>query len=286
MSTMQMSLREPETHYCEPTLTDDDVVEFCKNGFVKLDAVVPDEINQRVTEYLEHNSLDELREEDWFIQGVLLNPEAAGALRSLLGAHFALPVGIANHRVECPSESQGWHRDGGSRQTYEMNHLQVFYYPQETPLELGPTEIVPGSHFLHSLGRYMAHYGGIRSGARLASPAGTIFLTAYHIWHRRGAATGHGLRNMLKYCYWRTVAPKRDWVTDDQFDGARAQYTLGANPVEQFRDWYDASEMFFWLCGQLDEYYELLGGKGWPMGYPPPYPGCPIYPPRGFHRFA
>ncbi len=30
-------------------------------------------------------------------------------------------------------------------------NLQVFYYPQDVPREMGPTEILPGSHFLYSI---------------------------------------------------------------------------------------------------------------------------------------
>ena len=35
------------TYECPPTLTDTQVLEFCKKGFLMLEGVVPDEINQR-----------------------------------------------------------------------------------------------------------------------------------------------------------------------------------------------------------------------------------------------
>ena len=49
--------------------------------------------------------------EDWYIEHVLLNPELAGALRSLLGLNVGLPVLVSNHRVKCPMEAQPWHHD-------------------------------------------------------------------------------------------------------------------------------------------------------------------------------
>ena len=46
-----------------------------------------------------------------------------------------------------------------------------------TPIELGPTEVVPGSHFLVHLQRWMGHYTGIKGAVSTAAPAGSIFLT-------------------------------------------------------------------------------------------------------------
>ena len=41
--------------------------------------------------------------EDWFVENVILNPAAAGAVRSLLGAGFEAPVLMSNHRVHMPA---------------------------------------------------------------------------------------------------------------------------------------------------------------------------------------
>lgn len=269
---------------CKPTLTDSQVLTFCKNGFLMLEGVVSDEINQRTSEFVEAHGPVPLLQEDWFVEHVLCNPQAAGAVRSLLGRNFALPIGMANHRVECPTQAQHWHRDGGSRRGPELNLLQVFYYPQDTPLELGPTEVLPGSHFLFALQSWMGHYGRIRGAVRLAAPAGSIFLTVYSIWHRRSISTGQGLRNMLKYCYWRTVPPKRDWLIEPDFDFGHdhsPSYRLdGPSFRQQFQDWYDVAEMFYWLCGMAHDFRTVLGGEGWPPGYPI------LWKPDGFRRFT
>jgi hypothetical protein len=233
-----------------------------------LEAVVPDEINRRTIAYLnEHPSPEPtgILTEEWFQRDVILNPEAAGAVRSLLGQEFGLPILMSNHRVQSPAPSQSWHRDGGSRYGPSLPYLQVFYYPQECTREMGPTELLPGSHFLFSLQNHMAHYGAIRGGYHAAAPAGSIFLTVYSIWHRRSASTISGLRNLLKYNYWRAAPPQRDWLDDPEFDPVTANYALhGPTFRQQFRDCCDAAEMFFWLCGKSDE-FRLMGGQGWPM---------------------
>lgn len=255
---------------CRPTLSDEQVIDFCLNGYLLLKGVVADDINRRTAKFLEtHTSYEptEILAEDWFVEGVLKNPQAAGAVRSLLGANFKLPVVMSNHQVHAPfGAAQGWHRDGGSVYTRRLDYLQVFYYPQDTPRELGPTEVLPCSHFMQTRANYMSHYGNIRTAVSTAAPAGSVFLTVYSIWHRRTAATGRGVRNLLKYNYWRTSAPKRDWVMDPAFNFSTKNFSGGAASAmfEQFREGIAAAELFTWLCG-LEDQYTHLGGQCWPV---------------------
>jgi hypothetical protein len=255
------------TYDCPPTLNDRQVLEFCKTGFLMLEGVVPDETNRRTIAYLDEHPEPEptqILNEAWFREQVILNPQAAGAVRSLLGADFGLPILMSNHRVRNPQPSQNWHRDGGSQYGPALQYLQVFYYPEACTREMGPTELLPGSHFLFALQNHMGHYGAIKGSYRAVAPAGSIFLTVYSIWHRRSASTLPGLRNLLKYNYWRTALPHRDWLLDPKFDPITADYRLqGPSFRQQFRDCCDAAEMFFWLCGKSDA-FRVLGGQGWP----------------------
>ena len=100
----------------------------------------------RARAFLEKNSSHEPTEilyEDWFLDGVIKNPQAAGAVRSLLGVNFGLPLLMSNHRVEYPTEAQGWHRDGNSKFTHELRNLQVFYLPQDCTMEMGADRDYP-----------------------------------------------------------------------------------------------------------------------------------------------
>jgi len=199
------------------------------------------------------------------VNNVILHPEAAGAVRSLLGMDFRLPNLMAHHRVECPQPAQEWHTGGGSVWGPELNYLQVVYYPQECHREMGPTELLPGSHFLYSPQYAKAHYGSIRGAYHAVAPAGSIFLTVYSIWHRRSASTGTGVRNNLKYNYWRTAPTQRDWIIEPGFDIALADFSLdGPTFRDQFRDSRDAAGLYAWLCGMYDDFH-LMGGQGWPL---------------------
>eukprot|EP01051_Picozoa_sp_SAG22_P033934 SAG22_NODE_15125_length_356_cov_0.809339_1_plen_93_part_10 len=68
---------------CAPGLTDDEVLRFCKDGFLKLDGVVDAATSARCVEFLDNfgermsPALDEPVEifsEPWFVTNVLLNP--------------------------------------------------------------------------------------------------------------------------------------------------------------------------------------------------------------------
>ena len=85
------------------------MLDFCKRGIHILPAVVPEQINRSVVEYANEVVLP-LLEEQWFVEGVLLNEAAAGAVRSLPGRDFTLPNIISDHRAEMPMPG-GWHRD-------------------------------------------------------------------------------------------------------------------------------------------------------------------------------
>lgn len=265
-----LSFSQLDTWDCEATLTDTQVIEMCASGYLFLEAAVPDAINRRVIDFLSGNIAiehqpTELLFEDWFVENVILNPAAAGAIRSLLGRNFHLPKLMSNHRTECPQPAQNWHMDGAPIEwTPELNFLHVFYYPQDTPAEMGPTEILPGSHLMKNGSRAMPHFGQIRNGFLTSAPAGSIFLTPYKIWHRRAAATGTGVRHLLKYFYWRTQEPQRDWIREDiNFrDADFSGYSKGMGDAHFGT--IGACEMYCWLCGKGNA-FKFKGGQAWPL---------------------
>ena len=269
---MRRSALTGETYDCKPTLKDQQVVDLCRNGYLMLDGVVPGEVNRRVVEFLDkHDGPEpiEILKEDWFVDAVIKNPRGAGAVRSLLGKDFALPTQVANHRVHCPKPATNWHQDAGSMITPRLDYLQVFYYPQAVTREMGPTEILPGSHLHQRSGGYLSRLRSLKDSVPTVSSPGTIFLTVYSIWHRRTASTVTEIRNNLKYNYWRTVEPCRDWDTDPDFN-----FSWPTNEFPPFS--VRTAQMLAWLCG---EDWQHTGGQTWPcfvsMVYDSDQPGLP-----------
>ena len=272
------------TSQIEPTLSDSQVLDFCKKGYLICPAAVGPEINQRVVDYV--NEIVQVRpelraprrsgeieyhlpllEKEWFVKSVLLNEQAAGAIRSLLGQDFTLPIIISDHRAQTPLPRPGsWHRDGNYVHNKQLNYLEVFYHPMDVPAEMGPTAILPGSHHLAS--GPVGHYGSIKGAITLdpsIAPAGSIVIMSYNLWHRRTASTTQGQRHLFRYNYWRTTPPIRDWVAEPAFDIRTANYEFADRPTTRppTRDCNDAAEMFFWLSGMHDQ-FAVMGGQCWP----------------------
>ena len=147
--------------------------------------------------------------------------------------------------------------------TRQLNFLQVFYYPQDAPKEMGPTALVPGTHFLRGARRFMKHYGNIRRGVLTTAPVGSIFITHYNILHRATTATGSGIRNLLKYNYWRKTPPKRDWIVDPDLDFGQVVFHPPNSIHESHWNALEPARLFHWLCGLGD--FEFEGGQAWPV---------------------
>lgn len=269
---------QSRTFDCEPSLNDSEVLEFCRQGYLMLEGAVPDEVNRRACDYLEGKvgaepaymppgmtpaDIERIRSshepsviflEEWFLRHVLLNERLVGIMRSLLGPGVGLPVLASHHGVDCPQPAQGWHHDADHVFGPELNFVEVFYFPQDTPAELGPTELVPGSH-VGPQSRSADEGGVFCSG-----PAGTLGIHHQSILHRRGASTAAGKRHMLKYIYWRTAPPARDWVREEGFDRRTAYY--GGHDQARY-----AAHMFWWLHGE-GERFRVIGGQAWPWSSP------------------
>ena len=74
--------------------------------------------------------------------------------------------------------------------------------------------ILPGSHHRLIDREAIAHYGDILGQLSLTVPAGSVALTRYGIWHKAGPKLNAVRRGMIKFSYYRTALPKRDWVTE------------------------------------------------------------------------
>ena len=259
------------TYDCKPTLTDSQMVEFCRNGYLMLEGVIPEDINKQAREFMDDHheetgmrQMDSLMKEDWFVDKVIRHPEAAGAVRSLLGPNYREPEWLAWFRGETPESAGQWHIDGFSKWGPAVRTIKWYYIPSEATEETGPTIFVSGSHLVFNQVRCMAHYDAFRGTYKAIGPAGSIYITHYSIWHRRAKCRSHGIRYMLTSSMNRTTQPARDWVREDLDLGAVEFGRLEPRFGEQFRAHQDSAHMYLWLCGKGDR-FQRPSGPGWPL---------------------
>ena len=87
-----------------------------------------------------------------------------------------------------------------------------------------------------------------------------------HLAPAREVDPAAACRHNLKYNYWRTTPPGPTWKHNPDFDITDFDWRITEAPSfrQQFRDSFDAAEMFLWLSGRHDK-FKVMGGQGWPM---------------------
>ncbi len=135
---------------------------FIRDGYLSLRSQLPREFHERMFEALDeldeggprgHNNLLPCVPE---LTRMLDEPAIRGALTSILGPRYYLHFHRHDH-FSFLNAAQPLHKDGdnhshyavdGLRRMHRTRYAMLFYYPQDTPLEKGPTGIVPGSQYV------------------------------------------------------------------------------------------------------------------------------------------
>jgi len=79
-----------------------------------------------------------------------------------------------------------------------VRRLTTMYYPQDVTPDMGPTYVVPSTHFFNTSTDEMRTFGNLRHQVALTVPAGTLALTHYDLWHSASRNTSDRMRYMVK----------------------------------------------------------------------------------------
>ena len=253
-------------------LTDEQVRAYIANGYIKIETPsVSPEVHAAITAKLNlmieqgpnlgNNVLPHAPE----FRHVLNSPEVRGALISLLGedyiehphryCHDSKP---AEEKPEDMVEAVGkrTHQDsytpmGQPRQHYPR-FARIIYYPQDTPIELGPTHVTPGT----ALHKAVTEEDKINASPMLG-PAGSLWITHFDIIHAGGINLTDQVRHMIKFIYvQRTEHTAPTWnCADDRW----------SNPDDLQSPWdleVAWSHTWDWMCGKRDRYESFRANHG------------------------
>ena len=249
----------------EPVLlTDEQVRAYIANGYIVIETPsVPKSVHAAIAGKLDrmlelgpnlgNNVLPHTPE----FRHVLNCPEVRGALISLLGedyiehphryCHNSSP---AEEKPEDMVAAVGAraHQDSYTPMGQPRQHLprfaRIIYYPQDTPIELGPTHVTPGTA-LHQ----RVTDEDRRNSAPMLGPAGSLWITHFDVVHAGGINLTDRVRHMIKFIYVQRherTAPSWNCV-DDRWsnpDGLESPWDLEIA-------W---SHTWDWMCGKADRY--------------------------------
>ena len=236
-------------------LTDDAMQRFIREGYVTVRSALPKSYHDAMYARLEpleedglvgHNNLLPMVPE---LAELLDEPVVRGALLSILGPDYYLHFHRHDHvnRPEDVHPMEAWHRGDGrlhkdgerhahhlvdGRRHHATRFAMLFYYPQDTTLEMGPTGIVPGSHYMLR--------SALDESDRVALPgaAGTVTVMHFDLAHGRFSAnTSNVNRHMVKFLYTRNLDPVAPVWNHESPDWAASQDPR--EPIWQYMwDWH------------------------------------------------
>jgi len=246
-----------------PLLSDEQMQTFICDGYLVLHPQLPEAVHAGAYEKLqwmldeEYNPGNNVLPRVPEMQEVLDSPEVRGALSSVLGADYALHPHRFCHsnlpgemteegpKVGVGSTSfVGWHQDSHSPLSRPRHHYpryaMLLYYPQDTPPELGPTQLIPGTHYNRALSDEERARGLQASGA-----AGTCVLVHFDVAHGGSLNVGDYCRHMVKFVFARVSEPQEpSWHNREP----AWQTPVGKlNPHDQEVVW---RRIWDWLCGR------------------------------------
>ncbi len=201
--------------------------QFHRDGYVILHPDLPTSLHGKIQQWLawilknEGNPGNNILPAVPELQAILDAPELVTALSDVLGAGYMLHPHRFAHNNEPAQQTVegelkagagthafiGWHQDSHSPLARPRHHAcryaMVLYYPQDTPKEHGPTQLIPGTHF----NRQLTETDYAR-GFQAAGPAGTCVLVHFDIAHGGSLNLLEHTRYMVKFVFVRTQEPE------------------------------------------------------------------------------
>jgi hypothetical protein len=228
-----------------PLLNALDMARFVARGFLRMDGVVPADINAQFLEEvgqlpepgeplrrtygrLMHGAaipemapgcpVSEVYPPGSAFAQLLALPSVAGAIQSLVGRdpvfdhHFLHVTFPPAYHAEGENVSQHTHQDSTIDPTAGFD-LQIMYYPHAVTREMGGTRFIPGTHLRRVSEVALGRYQNIRGQQHMVCEAGTLLFLHNGIWHGGGVNLSDQTRTMFKIRMNPRQAQIRQWDT-------------------------------------------------------------------------
>jgi hypothetical protein len=222
-------------------LTTTQMASFVARGFLRLDGVVPHDINQQAMEELPRlfrSWLNELRPDatntsndelplprsgtvltdayhaDSAFGRLVRVPAVAGAIASLVGRSPVIDHHFVHLKQAGDLTAQGLHADAIIDPTTAFD-IQLFWFPHAVAPGAGGTRFVPGSHLRNVNTDEISRYQHLTGEEYFTGEAGTVVIFHHGLWHAGAPNRSDALRVMGKLRLNPTVPQVRLWDTSD-----------------------------------------------------------------------
>jgi hypothetical protein len=211
------------------------MAEFVANGFLRFDAIVPPDINERAIAELgvlnagrllpsddldamrpphSGTSLDECYPEPSVIGEYLRLPQIRGIIESLVGRSPEFDHDWVHHIPAGGTFNQPLHVDATVDSLDQTFDIQMFWFCDDVAPGEGGTRFVPGSHLTRVRSSGLHRYQHIVGEQQVACAAGSVFVFHHGLWHAGQPNPGPD-RWMHQVRFNPTEPQVRLWNTDD-----------------------------------------------------------------------
>ncbi len=199
-------------------LNDAAMQRFVRDGYVMLKPGFSDEFNETIRKRIDNmmeksgNPANNLVPRVPEIQDIFDDPMVNGAMSSILGDDYYLSLHRHMHGNAPGSEGQNMHKDSlqnsrfavdENRRHHHTRWAMAFYYPQDTPVEIGPTGVIPRSQYLNTREPFEDV-----DVMPVAGEAGTVCIVHYDLLHGATPNVSDMGRHMVKLLFTRMSEPE------------------------------------------------------------------------------
>ena len=238
--------------------SDEQMRDFIVNGYVTVKTGLPRSVHetiyrktQETTETegnLGNNILPRVPE----LQAVFEDPAVRGAFTSILGENYVMHSHRHPHRNGPHSGGQGFHKDSYWGHEKVRHHrprwAMAFYYPQDTPVEIGPSAVLSGTQY------YSHRITEDNDGEiALSGEAGTVSIIHFDLWHRAMANQTDKTRYMMKFQFIRLDEPQQpEWnVEDSEWNSQGFDENVNPSAKKHENAW---RQIWQWMTGGTNGY--------------------------------
>lgn len=265
-------------------LNSNQMAEFAARGFLRMDGIVPEEINQQFLDDIGHVDEKEITSpmdhygkvmatsavpvvnagtplKDAYHEGSALHklinlPQVKGAIQSLVGSspkldhhflHITFPPAFYDES-RTPQVSQHTHQDStiDPRKAFDV---QILYFPHLVTREMGGTRFIPGTHLRVVSEAAISRYQNIRGQQHMVCEAGSLLFMHMGVWHGGGLNQSDKLRYMFKIRLCPTERQVRLWddsdLPNDHFEQRPIFWTGGSPDPEHIHSILTKPERWF-----------------------------------------
>ena len=196
-------------------LTDAQMQQFIADGYLQLQTMLPESFHRQIYDRFDQliggdanlNPGNNLLPACPEIGSLFADPAVTGALTSVLGPDYVMHPHRALHNNVPGSPPQVMHKDSywGYRRrvrNHRLRWVMIMYVPQATPLEQGPTGVIPGSQF-----QMRRPDESLQPELPGCLEVGGFLLIHYDVWHRKMKNHTQNKRFMMKFEFIRMREP-------------------------------------------------------------------------------